>query len=82
MHSDITSHAVVKLHFKGWFWSFDVVLYEVLISVLPAVDDHQLSPCVEKQRQEADHCIAVNGTKSKMYFSHRKEGPPKEFKLI
>lgn len=62
-------------------------LYEVLISVCPAVDDCQLSLCVEKQ------CVALTGklitvllniTHSKMYFSHLKEGTPKNkicFKL-
>ena len=50
----------------------DVGLYEVLINVLPAVNDCQLSPCVEKQWQEAEHCIAVNCTKSKMNVTHLK----------
>lgn len=37
------------------------------LSILPAVDDRQLSACVE--RQEAEHCTGVNGTSSKkIYF--------------
>lgn len=38
--------------------------YLSLVSVFPAVDDRQLSTCVEKQ------CIVLlNGTVSKAYFS-------------
>lgn len=46
-------------------------LYKVLVSVLPAVNDYQLSPSVEKQ-----HIARFSGTDSKVYFSHLNEGTP------
>ena len=47
--------------------------YLFRISLLPAVDDCQLS-CVKKSlNREAEHCTAVNGTNSKTYLSHLKE---------
>ena len=48
--------------------------YHSLYTLLPAVDDCQLSRCVEKQG-----IVLLNvGTDSKMYFSHLKEGTSKK----
>ncbi len=56
-----------------------------LVSVFPAIDNHQLSLCMKKSsavcQQETEQSIAVNGTNSNMSLSHQKK-PPTHLKNI
>ena len=64
-------------------WGF--MGYLSLLSVLPVVDDHRLSPCVEKQcvaPTGKQSTVLLNATDYKIYFSQVEWGPPKKYESI